>query len=59
MNNTELPETRRFPIEPVSKAQEISAERWIMKNIKPMVSPRQRTWKTGIIYKLPEESAND
>lgn len=94
MNNTELPETRRFPIEPVSKAQEIwlknflgeeyykeykaDGVRYVVLDWKCneknrpevdwatsgfycwiKISPRQRTWKTGIIYKLPEESAND
>lgn len=117
MNNTELPETRRFPIKPVSKAQEIwlknflgeeyykeykaDGVRYVVLDWKcdeknrPVamlsfylqcpsgqlkwhgylrykvdwaipefycwikISPRQRTWKTGIIYKLPEESAND
>lgn len=117
MNNTELPETRIFPIELVSKVQEIWLKNFLgkedYKNYKadgvryvvldwkcneknrpvamlsfylqcPLgrfkwhgylrykidwsgswfyrwkrLSPRQRTWKTGIIYKLPEESADD
>lgn len=117
MNNTELLETMKFPIEPISEAQEIwlknflgeeDYESYKANGVRYVVldwecneknrpearlsfylqcpsgrfqwhgylrykiawvldwfynwhklSPRQRTWKSGIIYKLPEELAND
>lgn len=117
MNNTELPESRKFPIEPISEAQESWLKNFLgeedYENYKDngacyvvldwhcneknrpearlsfylqcpsgqlkwhgylrykvawetpwfycwhKLSPRQRIWKSGIIYKLPEESTND
>lgn len=60
MNNTELPETRRFPIEPVSKAQEIWLKNFLGEadGVRYVVLDWKCNEKNRPVA-LPEESAND